>query len=56
MNQNITFRKEKLYCKYYKGTPTIQISKHIDLSSPSSDEFVDDVRCTICKNVGYVRR
>jgi len=56
MNQTHVFRKEKLYCKYCKAAPTIEIPSFIDLSSPTSDEFVENVRCTICKNVGYVRR
>jgi len=56
MNQTFGLRNEKLYCNYCKATPTIQIPSNIDLSSPTSDEFVENVRCTICKNVGYVRR
>ena len=55
-NQNISFRMEKLYCKYCKLTPTIEVPSNIDLTSTSSDEFVENVRCTICKNIGYVRR
>ena len=50
------FRIEKLYCKYCKLTPTIEVPYNIDLTSPASDEFVKNVRCTICKNIGYVRR
>ncbi|MFB5647595.1 MAG: hypothetical protein ACE5RO_05600, partial [Candidatus Nitrosomaritimum yanchengensis] len=56
MNPMIIFRKQKLYCKYCKAMPTIDIPSNIDLASPSSAEFVENVRCTICKNVGYVRR
>ena len=56
MNQNIIFRREKMYCKYCKDTPTIEIPSNIDLSSRISNEFVGNVRCTICKNIGYVRR
>jgi hypothetical protein len=56
MNQNIVFRREKLYCKYCRGTPTIDIPNNIDLRLPTSDKFVENVRCTICKNIGYVRR
>jgi len=56
MNQTLAFRKEKLYCKYCKATPTIEIPSAIDLLSPTSDDFVENVRCTICKNIGYVRR
>ena len=56
MNQNVIFRREKMYCKYCKDTPTIEVPNNIDLSSPISNEFVENVRCTICKNIGYVRR
>ena len=56
MNQNLELRREKLYCKYCQGTPTIEIPSNIDLSLSTSDEFVLNVRCTICKNIGYVRR
>ena len=55
-NQNIAFRIERLYCKYCKLTPAIEVPHNIDLTSPASDEFVKNVRCTICKNIGYVRR
>ncbi len=56
MNQNLELRKEKLYCKYCKGTPTIDIPDDIDLSLPASDEFIENVRCTICKTIGYISR
>jgi len=56
MSQNLELRREKLYCKYCQSTPTIEISNNIDLSSSTSDEFVGNIRCTICKNIGYVRR
>jgi hypothetical protein len=56
MNQTLDLRKEKLYCSYCKTTPTIEIPTDIDLSSPTSDEFVENIRCTICKNIGYVSR
>jgi hypothetical protein len=56
MSQKLTFRNEKLYCKYCQSTPTIEIPSNIDLSVPTSDKFVENVRCTICKNIGYVRR
>lgn len=55
MIQNIVFKKEKLYCKYCKDNPTIDVPNNVDLSS-SSSTFVENVRCTICKNIGYVRR
>jgi hypothetical protein len=56
MNQNTIFRNEKLYCNYCKDKPTIEIPNNIDLSLSTSNEFVENVRCTICKNIGYVRR
>ena len=56
MNQNLELRREKLYCKYCQSTPTIEIPSNIDLSLSTSDKFVCNVRCTICKNTGYVRR
>ena len=56
MNQNLSFKEERLYCKNCKEMPIIVIPKDVDLSSPSSEEFVRNVRCTICKNIGYVRR
>ena len=56
MNQNIVFRHEKLYCDYCKAVPTIEVPNNIDFSSSTSDEFVGNIRCTICKNIGYVRR
>ena len=56
MNQNITVRKVKLYCKYCKGTPTVEIPHDFDLSLDSSSNFLENVRCTICKNIGYVKR
>jgi len=56
MTQTLELRKEKLYCKYCKGTPTIEIPNKIDLSLPTSDEFIENVRCAICKNIGYVKR
>ena len=55
MTQN-TVREEILYCKYCKGNPKIEMPNNIDLTSPSSEEFVENARCTICKNIGYVRR
>lgn len=56
MNQNIAFRHEKLYCDYCKAAPTIEVPNNIDFSSPAGDEFVENVRCAICKNIGYVRQ
>jgi hypothetical protein len=56
MNRNLSFRRVKLYCRYCKSTPTIEIPENVDLTSPSSEEFVGNVRCTICKNIGDVRR
>ena len=56
MNQNIAFRNEKLYCDHCESTATIKVPDNIDLSSPTSDEFIKNVRCTICKDIGYVRR
>ena len=55
MTQNAV-REEILYCKYCKGNPTIEIPDNIDLTSPSSENFVENLKCTICKNIGYVRR
>ena len=56
MSQDLALRREKLYCKYCKGNPAIKIPQNVNLASPSSDEFVENVRCTICKNIGYVKR
>ncbi len=56
MNQNLAYKEERLYCKYCKAMPIINIPENVDLSSPSSEKFVRNVRCTICKNIGYVRR
>lgn len=47
-------RKIKLHCKYCRTSPTVEIPDEIDLSSPLGDEFVGNIRCTICKNVGYL--
>ena len=56
MNQNIALRKEKFYCKYCKENPTMEIPSNIDLTSPSSDEFVMNLKCTICKTIGDIQR
>jgi len=56
MNQNIVFRKEKMHCDYCEAAPTIEVPINMDLSSPTSDEFMENVRCTICKNIGNIRR
>lgn len=55
MKQTLEIRKEKLYCTFCKGKPTIEIPINMDLLSPSSHEFVENIKCTICKNIGYVR-
>ncbi|MDH3394728.1 MAG: hypothetical protein OEL52_01075 [Nitrosopumilus sp.] len=56
MNQNIALKKEKFYCKYCKENPTIEIPSNVDLSSASSENFVSDLKCTICHTIGYIRR
>ncbi|WP_420544499.1 hypothetical protein [Nitrosopumilus sp.] len=56
MNQNITLRKEKLYCKYCKENPIIEIPSNVDLLSPSSEVFVRNLKCPICHTIGDVRR
>ena len=56
MNQNISLKKEKFYCKYCKENPTIEIPHSVDLSSPSSEGFVRNLKCTICKTIGDIRR
>lgn len=55
-NQNISFRIEKLYCKNCKMNPMIEIPNNVDLTSPASEEFVRNARCTICKTIGDIRR
>ena len=52
----ISTKEKKLYCSHCKGSPTIEIPNEVDVSLPSSNEFVENIRCTICKEVGYVRR
>ena len=56
MTQYFAFEEERLFCKFCKGMALIDIPKNIDLSSPTSEEFVRNARCTICKNIGYLRR
>ena len=53
-NQNVQVRLEKLYCHYCEMNPTIEVPYNIDLKSDSSNEFVRNVRCTICKTIGNV--
>ena len=53
-NQNVQIRLEKLYCHYCKMNPTIEVPSNIDLKSDSSNEFVQNIRCTICKTIGNV--
>jgi hypothetical protein len=56
MAQNISLKKEKFYCKYCKENPIIRIPDDVDLSSPSSEKFVRNLKCTICKTIGDIRR
>jgi hypothetical protein len=56
MNQNILFGDERLYCKSCKEMTIIKIPKDVDLSSPTSETFVRNLRCANCKNIGSVRR
>lgn len=55
-NQNTHVNLEKLYCQYCEMNPTIEIPDDVDLKSDSSNEFVRNVRCTICKTIGNVRK
>lgn len=55
-NQNISSRIERLYCKNCKMNPEIEIPINMDLISPASENFVRNVRCTICKTIGDVIR
>ena len=55
-NQNTHVHLEKLYCQYCEMNPTIEIPDNVDLKSDSSNEFVRNVRCTICKTIGNVRK
>ncbi|MDH3314140.1 MAG: hypothetical protein OES15_05810 [Nitrosopumilus sp.] len=56
MNQSITLRKEKLYCKHCKENHTFEIPDNIDLLSPASDVFVRHLACPICHMIGEIRR
>ena len=54
-NQNIAIKNKRLYCGYCEANPLIEIPIGLDLTSSSGTEFVRNVRCTICKNIGKVR-
>jgi hypothetical protein len=56
VNQSITLRKEKLYCKHCKKTPAFKIPGNVDLLSAASEVFVRNLACPICYIMGDIRR
>ena len=48
--------EKKFYCTCCKGFPVIDIPKNMGLVLHIDNEFVENVKCTICKNIGYVRQ